>query len=496
MSMSTPNDNQANDRDFLRRDFVKTGAGIAALGLAQTGRVLGANDRVRLAICGLRGRGKDHLNGFAKVPGVEIAAVCDIDENIIATRMADFEKLGLPKPKTYTDVRKLLEDKSIDAISVATPNHWHSLMGIWACQAGKDAYVEKPISHNIYEGRQLVAAAAHYNRIIQCGSQTRSNEAAREAMAHLKNGLIGEVYLSRGLCFKWRDTIGRKPRTEVPKGVDYNLWLGPAPDRGFTMNRFHYTWHWFFDTGNGDLGNQGIHEVDNARWGLGVGFPNKVSAIGGKFVFDDDQETPNVINCAYEFNMPDGKKRMMEMEVRHWMTNHEAEIGSGAFGASDIPAAGLDVAAKPAAGGAPAKASGAGKHNTIGNIYYGSKGYLALQEYNSYRTWLGDNMEPGPSGKGRDNHYANFIDCVRSRNADNLNAPAKEAHMSAALVHLANASYRLGRTLHFDPVTELVIGDAEANRLLREEDRGYRKGFEIPKIAAAKSGSAHSTAGA
>ncbi len=225
--MSTQSENlDLQGRDFPRRDFVKTGAGIAALGLAQAGRVLGANDRVRLAICGLRGRGKDHLNGFSKVPGVEIAAVCDIDENIIAARLADFEKMGLPKPKTYTDVRKLLEDKSIDAISVATPNHWHSLMGIWACQAGKDAYVEKPISHNIYEGRQLVAAAAHYNRIIQCGSQTRSNVAAREAMEHLKNGLIGEVYLSRGLCFKWRDTIGRKPRTEVPEGRRLQLVAG------------------------------------------------------------------------------------------------------------------------------------------------------------------------------------------------------------------------------------------------------------------------------
>jgi predicted dehydrogenase len=473
--------------EFDRRDFLKTGAGIAALGLAQSGRVLGANDRVRHAIVGLRGRGKDHLSGFTKVPGVEIAALCDIDENIMSARLADVAKMGLPKPTVYSDVRKLLEDKSIDCISIATPNHWHSLMGIWACQAGKDAYVEKPISHNIWEGRQLVAAAAHYNRIIQCGSQTRSNVAAREGMEHLRNGLIGDVYLSRGLCFKWRDTIGRKPKSDVPAGVDYNLWLGPAPDRGFTLNRFHYTWHWFWDSGNGDLGNQGIHEVDNARWGLGVGFPTKVSAIAGKFMFDDDQETPNVINCAYEFTMPDGKHRMMEIEVRHWMSNHEAEIGSGAFGESEMPAAGLEA---PAPG---KKVSGAGKHNTIGNIYYGSKGYLALQEYNSYRSWLGDNMEPGPSAKGKDTHYANFIDCVRTRKAENLNAPAREAHMSAALVHLANASYRLGRTLHFDPVTEQVTGDAEANRLLRDEDRGYRKGFEIPKIAGMKSGPPHAT---
>ncbi len=470
--------------DFDRRDFVKTGAGLAALAMAQPQRVLGANDRVRVAVVGLRGRGKDHINGITKVPGVELAAICDIDENIISARLADIDKLKLPKPKTYGDVRKLLEDKSIDAITVATPNHWHSLLGIWACQAGKDAYVEKPISHNIYEGQQLVKAAAHYKRMIQCGSQTRSNEAAREAMDHLRNGLIGDVYLSRGLCFKWRDTIGKKPRTEVPAGVNYDLWLGPAPDRGFTMNRFHYTWHWFFDTGNGDLGNQGIHEVDNARWGLGVELPTKISAIGGKFMFNDDQETPNTLNCAYEFTRSNGSKCMMEIEVRHWMSNHEAEIGTGAFGASDIPAAGLDtsVAAKPAPGAAKAAAP-AEKKNTIGNIYYGPKGYLALQEYSSYKTWLGEAQEPGPSRKGKDNHYANFIECVRSRKAEDLHAPAREAHMSAALVHLANVSYRLGRTLHFDPATEQVIGDNEANKLLREEDRGYRKGFEIPKIS-------------
>src|SRR5580698_5952568 len=337
--------------NFDRRDFIKTGAGMAALSLAQSSRVLGANDRVRVAIIGLRGRGKDHLNGITKVPGVELAAICDIDESIIAARLADIDKMKLPKPKTYGDVRKLLEDKSIDAITVATPNHWHSLLGIWACQAGKDAYVEKPISHNIYEGQQLVKAAAHYNRMIQCGSQTRSNEAAREAMNHLRDGLIGDVYLSRGLCYKWRDTIGRTPKSDVPAGVNYDLWLGPVPERAFTKNRFHYNWHWFWDTGNGDLGNQGIHEVDTARWGLGVGFPTKVSAIGGHVMFDDDQETPNVLNVAYEFNSPNAPRRLMEFEVRHWMTNHEAEIGAG--GRSSLPPAGLSapspVAAKPAA---------------------------------------------------------------------------------------------------------------------------------------------------
>ena len=458
-----------------RRDFLKAGAVAAAM---QPARILGANERVRVAVIGLRGRGLDHIKTFKGIPGVEIAAVCDIDENVIATRLGDFQKFGLPKPKTYGDVRKLLEDKSIDAVSVATPNHWHSLIGIWACQAGKDAYVEKPCSHNWYEGKQLVAAMKKYNRIVQHGTQSRSSIGAKEAIAHLRDGLVGDVYLSRGLCYKWRDTIGRKPIEPVPAGVDYNLWLGPAPDRGFTRNRFHYNWHWFWDTGNGDLGNQGIHEVDTARWGLGVKFPNRVSAIGAHVMFDDDQETPNVLSCSYQFDGADGKRRLMEFEVRHWMTNHEADIGR--WGKSALPPAGLQVNAKPA----PGKASlgpASGKPGTIGNIYYGPKGYLAIQEYTSYKSWLGDQQEPGPSGNGKENHFQNFIDCVRSRKADDLNAPIEEGHISCTLVHLANVSYRLGRTLEFDPKTEQVIGDEEANRMLRSAERGYRPGFRIPE---------------
>jgi predicted dehydrogenase len=464
--------------DIDRRDFLRTGAGAAAVAAFQTKSVLGANDRVRIGVIGLRGRGLNHLQSMSKTPNVELAAICDVDESVVSERLDSAQKLGLAKPKTYGDVRKMLEDKSIDAVTIATPNHWHSLMAIWACQAGKDVYVEKPCSHNWYEGKQLVAAANKYNRIVQHGTQSRSG--AKEAIQHLRDGLIGDVYLSRGLCFKWRDTIGRTPKSDVPAGVNYDMWLGPAPNRGFSKNRFHYTWHWFWDTGNGDLGNQGIHEVDTARWGLGVGFPTKVSAIGGHVMFDDDQETPNVLNVAYEFNSPNHPRKLMEFEVRHWMTNHEAEIGT--WGASTLPPAGLD--ATPAA---PAKKGGSlgpasGKPGTIGNIYYGPKGVLAIQEYETYKSWLGEKAEPGPSGKSKEMHFANFIDCVRNRKKEELNAPIEEGHISCTLVHLANVSYRLGRSLNFDPVKEEVINDAEANRMLHDGDRGYRKGFEIPKI--------------
>jgi predicted dehydrogenase len=464
-----------------RRTFLKSGAAVAAL--AQTGHVLGANDRVRLAVVGLRGRGLDHLKTFQKIPNVEIAAVCEVDENVIAARLEDMETLGIPKPKVFIDYRKLLEDKSIDAVSIATPNHWHALMGIWACQAEKDAYIEKPCSHSWWEGKQLVAAAAKYNRIVQHGTQSRSSIGAKEAIQHLRNGLVGDVYMSRGLCYKWRATIGRTPKEAVPEGVHYDLWLGPAPDRGFSQNRFHYNWHWFWDTGNGDLGNQGIHELDTSRWGLGVGFPTKVSAMGGHVMFDDDQETPNMLSATYYFDTPEGKHRIMEFEVRHWMTNHEAEIGT--WGKSTLPPAGLNTNAVPAKKSPAAKKLGnvgpvSGKPGTIGNVFYGPKGYLAIQEYESYKSWLGDKNEPGPEGKGKENHFENFIECVRSRKKENLGAPIEEGHISCTLIHLANVSYRLGRTLNFDPVKEEVIGDPQANRMLREEDRGYRKGFTIP----------------
>jgi len=455
-----------------RRKFMKTAAGLSALSgvifITHPERVSGANDRVRLAVAGIRGQGFSHVAGFSQQPNVEVAAICDVDESVIAQRLRDMEKLGLRKPQIHIDYRKLLEDKSIDAISIATQNHWHSLMGIWACQAGKDVYVEKPCSHDWWEGRQLVRAARKYQRIVMHGTQGRSAEGYIEGVKQLRSGVIGEVYMARGLCFKWRGTIGKAPVEPVPSGVHYDLWTGPAPFKPFTRNRFHYNWHWIWDTGNGDLGNQGVHEVDLARWGLGVGFPNKVSAIGGHFMFDDDQETPNTLNCTFEFNLPDGKRRILVFEVRHWMTNTEAGIGTPGFGEG---AAALPQFAGVGSGQAQPKAM-------CGNLFYGSQGYMAMTGYDSYRTWLGENRQPGPSATRGGNRWANFLDCVRSRKAQNLNAPIEEAHISCTLVHLANVAYRLGRTLHFDPATEQVIGDEEANRMLRGT---YRAPFVVPE---------------
>ncbi len=414
--------------------------GSAAAGAARARALASANDTIRVACVGLRGRGRDHINALAKLPGIEIAALCDVDDSITAERLKDIQKLGFKPPATFRDLRKALEDKSIDAVTIASPNHWHTLQAIWSMQAGKDVYCEKPGSHNIFESQQIVAAAHKYSRIVQHGSQTRSSPSIQEAFKQMRAGLLGDVYMVRGLCYKPRASIGKTPVEPVPAGVDYDLWTGPAPKREFTRNRFHYNWHWFWDTGNGDFGNQGIHEVDICRWGLGVTYPKKISATGAKVMFDDDQETPNYLTVNYEFEV-DGKKKIMVFEVRHWYTNSEA--GS-----------------------------------KVGNIFYGSKGYMAIDWYEKAATFLGEKEEPGPSWAGGGNHYANFFQAVRSRKVSDLNCPIDEAAISCNLMHLGNIAYRVGRTLVFDDKTMTVVDDKEANRMFT---RQYRKPYIVPE---------------
>jgi predicted dehydrogenase len=417
------------------------------------------------------GRGGSHLSAWAgpkgrrgaEVDNSAVVAICDIDDAQLAKGLKTLDGYGVKAPQTYKDIRKVIENKDIDVLSIATPNHWHTLMTIWGVQGGKDVYVEKPCSHNIFEAKQIVAAARKYNRIVQQGSQIRSSPAVQDAIKKMGEGLIGDVYLSRGLCYKWRDTIGHAEAQPVPAGVDYDMWTGPSPLHQFTRNRFHYNWHWFWDTGNGDLGNQGIHQVDIARWGLGVKYPVKATAMGGKYMFDDDQETPNTINCAWEFN-EGGKKKMMEFEVRHWMTNGEASVAPPKRGENadngSINEGGRGVAS-----------------DSIGALYYGSKGYLAVDSYSSYKSWLGRGQEPGPSGKENASHFANFAEAVRKRDRSILNAEIEVGAASTILVHLANISYRLGRTVNFDPNTLNITGDPEAVKMMT---RQYRKGYEVP----------------
>ena len=403
------------------------------------------NDTVRVAVVGCGGRGNSHMSAWTSQNNVQLAALVDVDDSHSERFLGTLTKGNKKSVPTFRDIRKVLDDKNIDAVSIASPNHWHTLQTIWACQAGKDVYVEKPCSHNVFESKQIVAAARKYNRMVQMGSQSRSSPALQEAVAKMRGGEFGEIFMARGLCFKARNTIGKTPVEKVPLGVDYDMWTGPAPLRPYTKNRFHYNWHWFWDTGNGDLGNQGIHEVDIARWGLGVTHPTKVSSIGGKFMFDDDQETPNTISSSFEFNVG-GKAKMMTFEVRHWYSNHEASIGGERAG------------------------------NTIGNTFYGADGYVVIDNYNKYTSFMGRDSKPGPARTERDHHFENFIEGVRTRKG--LNAEIEEGAMSCVLMHLANISYRLGRTLHWDEKTWTVKNDAEANKMLTRE---YRVPYVVPE---------------
>ena len=379
---------------FSRRKFLQTAAlGTAALGLPTfiPSRAFGANDRLRVAVIGLNGRGKDHISGFSKLENVEVATLCDVDDVVLQKTASDFETKSKRKVKTESDLRKVYEDKDIDAVSIATPNHWHALAAIWACQSGKDVYVEKPGCHNLYEGRKLVEAANKYGRIVQHGVQLRSSVAIQEAIQHLRDGLIGKVYMARGTVYKWR----------------------------------------------ADIGNQGIHETDLCMWGLDVGLPEVITSAGGKFLWNDCKETPEVLTSTYHYPK---QGKIIEFEVRPWMTNKEDGV-------------------------------------EVGNMFYGDKGYMVINGYSDYKTYLGRNREPGPARNAGGDHYKNFADAARARDKKMLNGPVETAHLASSLAHLGNIAYRLGRTLNFDPQKEVFVGDKQANAML---SRKYRAPYLIP----------------
>lgn len=421
----------------------------ASLGAAFAGTVLGANDRVNVGVIGLRGRGREHMKIFSQMPNCRVAAICDIDDEQIGRGQQLLGTLESPAPKTYKDLRQLFDNKEIDAVSIATPNHWHVLATIWACQAGKDVYVEKPASHNIWEGRRAVEAALKYNRIVQCGMQARSLGHYRRAIELLHQNTIGKVHTAKGLCYKRRLSIGRKPDGPTPPGVDYDLWLGPAPKRAFNANRFHYNWHWFWDTGNGDIGNQGVHEMDIARWGLGNSGPSKrIASTGGKFVYDDDQETPNTQLSTFNYG-----DREQVFEVRGLITGPEGNMT-------------LEE-----------------NKNYIGVIFFGTEGYLTVDS-NGFQVFMGEKRERTLQVPHMEQevwstrpHVENFLKAVHSRRREDLHCDILEGHLSAAMCHTANTSYRLGRYLSFDPAAENYGSDKEANQFL---SRQYRAPFVVP----------------
>ncbi|SHF00800.1 Predicted dehydrogenase [Mariniphaga anaerophila] len=408
----------------------------------------GANDRIRVAVLGINGRGKSHISeimGLSKKANVEVAALCDPDMVILQERAKEFQKKYGKEVAIEQDFRKTYDDKSIDAVALATPNHWHALQTIWACQAGKDVYVEKPATHNIYEGKKMIEAAYKYNRIVQHGVQLRSSKAIQEAIKHLEDGLIGRVYMARGLVYRWRPDIGDQGISKVPEGLDYDLWTGPAPMRPFSRNLVHYNWHWHWNYGNGDVGNQGIHETDLCMWGLGVNeLPERITSMGGKFLWDDCKEVPEIQTSVYHYPK---QKKIIQFEVRNWCTNLE---------------------------------DGAG----VGNIFYGDKGYLVVKGYGTYATYLGKDREPGPS-RSEDGeltlHFENWFDAIRARDMSIQNGPVQTGHLSSSLAHLGNISYRLGRQLEFDPVAERFVGEgeSEANSML---SRNYRAPYILPEI--------------
>jgi predicted dehydrogenase len=474
---------------LTRRRFLQSGlaaaATVAIAGTKSSGKVLGANDTIRVAVAGLNGRGGDHVAELLKLKNVEIVCLIDPDTRTYGKRLKQIDAKGGKAPKTVQDVRQALEDKDLHAVSVATPNHWHSLITIWACQAGKDVYVEKPCSHNVHEGRVAVEAARKYGRIVQHGTQSRSS-ARWGAMAELvRSGQLGKLLVSRALCYKPRKSIGSRPVTAPPKELDFNVWLGPAQERPFHANLVHYNWHWFWDFGNGDIGNQGVHEMDIARWMIpGATLPRSVLSLGGRFGYSDQGETPNTQIAVMDF----GPTQLI-FEVR----------------------------------GLPTEAL---RGQKIGNILHFESGVVAGGKFYPKG---GKEAQPLPRAevKGgpprRGNHFANFIEAMRSRRTEDLCADIQEGHTSAALCHLANVSYRLGESVPFNPRTkafgdnkdayetlarmeehlsegnglkldglkyrlgrkltvdagnEKITGDAQANQLLT---RNYRKPFAVPE---------------
>ncbi len=480
-----------------RRSFLKSSALAAtaiALPAASWARAAGANGDIRVAVIGFNGRGKDHIEGFRKLKGVRLVALCDVDKKVLAAQAQKLKDED-NEVQTFTDVRKLLESGEIDAVSIATPNHWHALMAIWACQHGKDVYVEKPVSHNVWEGRQIVRAARRHNRIVQTGTQSRSNPGLQEAIAWLHSGGLGEVKLARGLCYKPRQSIGNAagPQT-IPDSVDYDLWCGPSAKTELLRKNLHYDWHWVFETGNGDVGNQGIHQMDIARWALRQNaLSPRIISVGGRLGYRDDGNTPNT-----QFVLHDYPAAPMIFEVRGLPRGKEFQ--SAALWSKNMP----DY-----------------KGASIGVVVDCAGGSLVIPSYDSATAYdeKGNLMR---QFKGGGDHYANFIKAVRSRNRGELNADIEQGHLSSALCHTGNISHRLGKTddvdgirdhlafspaaketfdrmvghlaangvdldrspltlgamLDMDPATERFIGNDRADALLRRE---YRYPFVVPE---------------
>ncbi|MBI5397024.1 MAG: Gfo/Idh/MocA family oxidoreductase [Verrucomicrobia bacterium] len=448
-----------------RRDFLKTSlATTATLSLPWTwARAAGANDTIRVGVIGFGGRGREHINALRKIEGVKIVALADVDDNVRAKAIAEFEKRG-EKVTGYKDARKLLENKEIDAVTTATPNHWHSLLAIWACQAGKDIYVEKPASHCIWEGRQAVKAAEKYHRIVQVGSQSRSSQGIRQAVAFIRKGGLGKIKLARGLCYKRRKSIGKaEGLLPIPPEIGeegFELWCGPAKKELFRRLKFHYEWHWFWATGNGDLGNQGVHQVDICRWFLGEKtLAPSVMSIGGRLGYEDDGETANTQIAFFDY-----AAAPMIFEVRGLPGKSDSDAMDKYWPVKFTPPP--QKAAPKGDGKAPKDMrsvtggrTAGDPRSSIGVIIHCENGFVSIPSYTQADVFDKDGKEiPEYKGKfkGADDHFANFIKAVRSRKTSDLNAPILEGHLSAGLCHQANIAYRVGKKASPDEIREQI----------------------------------------
>jgi predicted dehydrogenase len=451
-----------------RRDFIKTSvlgtAGLTIGGLGFSARsynnIQGSNDRINIAVIGIRGQGGTHISSFLGMKdskNVRIKTLCDVDEATFAERLKTIQARGGETPGTEWDMRKVFDDKEIQAVSFATPNFWHALGTIWACQAGKHVYVEKPATHMIWEGKKMVEAARKYNVRVQVGLQNRSITGVMQAIKFLHDGGIGEVFMAKGNCYKPRDSFGIAKDGEPPASLHYDMWLGPCAWQPYNEKRVHYNWHWHWSTGGGDTANQGPHQFDIARWGLNKNeHPVTVYSMGNIFGISPtecSQETPNTQTSLFKYK--DGK--ILEFETRGRYTNAEAS---------------LDI--------------------RIGNTFYGTEGYMEIDggTWKAFRKrenkpFAGSDVpsekpaDPtfmAPPGGG--GHYGNFIDAIRSGKDQDLHCHISEGYMSACLPALANISYRLGRQLTFDGATEKFVRDPEADKMLT---RDYRKPYIVPQ---------------
>jgi len=423
---------------------------------------------------GLGGRGSNHLSIYSRLAESQVVALCDVNQAAREKAQATLTRNGAEKAKESEDMREVFADKNVEAVSIATPNHWHALAAIWAMKAGKDVYGEKPACYNIYEGQRLLQVQQETKRMMQVGSQHRSNPFKMRSIDALKGGLIGKIYQAKGLCYKRRVSIGHKPDTPVPPGVNWDMFLGPAPMRAFNELRFKYNWHWFWDTGNGDIGNQGVHELGIARWGMGEPeWPKHVYAHGGKFAYDDDQETPNTLTANFDFG-----GREMVFEVRGLLTGSEGSYppgrrqGPGAAGATPTATS-------------PAKAAAQPLNVMTGNLFYGTEGWAAMSD-GGFQAFKGESNElvmeerPERGAGGGDPtglHMQNFLAACKSRNAKDLHDELGIAVLSASMVHLGNISYRVGRQLTLQGNGPKFVNDAEATKMLTRDV--YRKPYVV-----------------